>query len=303
MILNVQWLEKAGVEAPLTLKNVYVSDLGSHVPLTLVNSMQVKIEFNEGAKRIYNIKHNPDIPVTEEMRKGIRPTWLSRNNNTEGSFGLVLVHGYCAPSNPWRNNQNDFTDAHLFLQASANMNNDEFANKIAAFASSEGLTSFSLIGFSQGGMAILHLRNYYWSGVDVPTNGRVLQSLCTPYQGNTGAGSAAIIGKVFGIGCGTNYDLSKDGAPLWLNGISTDSRKDVYFYITQFGDSPKYCNQAANMFLKKPNDGTAEVEFATLPGGNNQGSTSAQCHAENMSYMSAATDSSRNKQMNSKAAR
>ena len=38
------------------------------------------------------------------------------------------------------------------------------------------------VGHSQGGAAGLHLKNYYFSGLDYVTEGRVLQSIGTPYQ-------------------------------------------------------------------------------------------------------------------------
>lgn len=82
------------------------------------------------------------------------------------------------------------------------------------------------------------------------------------------------MGKVFGVGCGSNNDLSVDGATNWLTGITTTSRHDVYFYTTtyqqgkMFGD---WCSLPMNTVLQWPNDGTAELKYAQLSGGNNLG--------------------------------
>jgi hypothetical protein len=42
---------------------------------------------------------------------------------------------------------------------------------------------FYFEGHSQGGMAIAHLYNYYWTGLNIPRNGKVLQAVGTPWQG------------------------------------------------------------------------------------------------------------------------
>jgi len=166
------------------------------------------------------------------------------------------------------------------------------------------LKGYSAAGYSQGGMAITHLSNFYWSGLDTPTNGRVLQSVVTPYQGSSAAGTTASLGKLFGVGCGTVNDLTKDGANLWLSGISTATRASVYFYYVTYDESTsKFCNQATNMFLTKPNDGVTELQYAPLSGGVDCGRKSGWCHALNMKFAPAFSDSSRNQEMNSKAAR
>jgi hypothetical protein len=42
------------------------------------------------------------------------------------------------------------------------------------------------------------------------SDGRLIQSVASPYQGNTAAGSTANLGNIFGIGCGSNTDLRFD---------------------------------------------------------------------------------------------
>jgi len=178
--------------------------------------------------------------------------------------------------------------------------------KIATYATSQGLTSYSAVGYSQGGMAISHLVNFYWSGLDTSISGRVLQSVVTPYQGSSAAGTTASLGKAFGVGCGSVYDLTKDGASLWLSGMTTDTRAMVYYYYVTYDETKtlaKYCNAATNLILEKPNDGVTEMVYAPLSGGVDCGRKSGWCHATNMKYNPAFSDSSRNQEMNSKAAR
>lgn len=38
------------------------------------------------------------------------------------------------------------------------------------------------MGHSQGGMVGAHIQNYYWTGLDQVTGGRVVQTVGTPYQ-------------------------------------------------------------------------------------------------------------------------
>jgi len=209
-------------------------------------------------------------------------------------------------SNPWAGYPNDFTDWDYVEFVMSSDTNDQFAKKILQYANDRSYTSFSLVGYSQGGLAISHLRTFYWSGLDVPTNGRVLQSLVTPYQGNTMAGSTATLGQLFGAGCGANNDLTVDGATLWLSKFPTSVRNEVYFYYVQYGDegfNTRYCNNALNMMMAKPNDGVVTVDRAPLVGGHNEGVTVGQCHIAGMKYGPAFADSTRNKLLNSLAAR
>jgi len=114
------------------------------------------------------------------------------------------------------------------------------------------------------------------------------------------------LGAVFGVGCGSNNDLSVDGARNWLSGISMEARKQVYYYTTTyktgtfFGD---YCSLPMNVFLKWPNDGTTEIAYASLPGGNELGNSEKWCHTTGMQYPPQYTDTARNAVMNQNAAR
>ncbi len=81
------------------------------------------------------------------------------------------------------------------------------------------LPSWGLVGHSQGGLVSLHLHNFYWSPNDAvvssPTS-RPVQTVGTPFLGVSGTGVTLDIGALFGLGCGDNFDLSRDGANLWM---------------------------------------------------------------------------------------
>ena len=127
----------------------------------------------------------------------------------------------------------------------ATRSNDEFANIIAKFATDHGMSSFGVAAHSQGGLASTHLHNYYWSGLESAVGPRLIQSVGSPYKGSGMAGSSADLGRIFGLGCGANFDLTHDGATLWLSGIQTDRvTKDVYYSTTQYntGGIVNYCN-------------------------------------------------------------
>ncbi len=186
------------------------------------------------------------------------------------------------------------------------MSHDTFAQKVVAFAEANGLSSYGLIGHSQGGIVSLHILNYYWTGLDNAVGKRKIQSLCSPYQGNSGAGAGAEILKLLG-GCGSNTDMTRDGAVLWIAGISQASMQQTNYYTTQykagglFGQG--WCNMAVNLVLKRPNDGTAEQPYSTLPFGNHVEHYVGQCHIPDMNWPPAYWDTARNSVMNSLAAR
>jgi len=302
--LNLNWLAHSGAEAPLTLKEVVIQETSSFIPVSQKNKISVKTSpyLNKYLKvaSSWNVTE-----ITKEMRQGIRTRPL-RSSNSTASRALILVHGYCSATNPWQQNSKIFTDAAFFLNANSNLNNEDFATKVYNWAENNGFTSYGLLGHSQGGMVGLHLLNYFETGMDDATGGKVLQSLGTPYQGCSAAGSAASLGKLFGVGCGSNTDLSTDGAKLWLAGISKDTLKHVSYYTTTyetgkfFGD---WCNLAMNALLEWPNDGTTEKGRAQLVGATNMGNTEKQCHTAGMGYVAQYLDNNRNAVMNAAAAR
>jgi len=284
--MNMKWLSLAHAHEPLTLKNVLLQDADTFIPMSQTDEIPVKIS---SLVRLSVLKHfNTALTtnqITKEMKEGVSPP--KKQNITNAQTHVMLVHGYCAESNPWSIYPGDWTNPIFYLSYKANVPNTKFAEMIQAHANSLGLDSFTLVGHSQGGMAALQLYNNYFSGLDNVDDGRIMQSIGTPYRGCSAAGSAANLGELFGVGCGANTDLTTDGAALWLNTISMEHRARIYYYTATyklgnfFGD---YCSMAMNAVLDWPNDGTTELERGQLNGAHNQGNTEKWCHTTSMKY-------------------
>jgi len=294
-------LKLAGVTGPFSLQNVYVADLDTSFPVSS-SSQQMHVT---GSESLHIEPTDTPIIVTKEMRFGVNP--LPKPNVTApNAVSLITLPGYCSSSNPWKPNAADFTNCGFFEMSRANLGHHAFATKAVTYFESTGSNSFSLIGHSQGGCVSTHIANYFFTGIDNSKGGRPIQSVGTPYIGCTAAGSLANLGEIFGVGCGSNNDLSIDGAKNWISGISPETANMVYFYCTTyeqgsfFGD---YCNMAINLILQWPNDGTTEAQFCKIPGGTFLGNKQKWCHTTGMKYPPQYTDSARNKEMNSLAAR
>ncbi|WP_407549399.1 choice-of-anchor X domain-containing protein [Xanthomonas euvesicatoria] len=299
--LDERWIARAGARAPFTLRSLRIEDPDHYIPLVQAATLPLQVP----ALRRASISR-ASTAIDESMRMGPRPTALASamamaQPQAAGSQ-LVLVHGYCS-NGVWP--QAQFTNASTFLDAKQNRSNDQFAQRIAQFASQ--WSSFSTFAHSQGGMAALHLYTYYWSGLDNATGGRVMQSVGTPYQGTNLSGVLAAVGSWFGVGCGTNSDMTYDGAKAWLADIPADARAKVNYYTTSFAKTNwytnDYCNAASDLVLNDPEDGTVEQVNAQLPGGVNRGHTTGQCHTTGMRDPAQYLDANRNAVMNANAAR
>ncbi|WP_415916661.1 choice-of-anchor X domain-containing protein [Xanthomonas arboricola] len=299
--LDERWVARAGARAPFTLRGLRIEDPDHYIPLVQADTLPLQLP----TLRRASIARSA-AAIDESMRMGPRPTTLARASamaqpQAAGSQ-LVLVHGYCS-NGVWP--QAQFTNASSFLDAKQNRSNDQFAQRLAQFASQ--WSSFATVAHSQGGMAALHLYTYYWSGLDNATGGRVMQSVGTPYQGTNLSGILAAVGSWFGVGCGTNTDMTYDGAKAWLAGIPADARAKVNYYTTSFAKTNwytnDYCNAASDLVLNDPEDGTVEQVNAQLPGGVNRGHTTGQCHTTGMRDPAQYLDASRNAVMNANAAK
>ncbi|ASK99293.1 choice-of-anchor X domain-containing protein [Xanthomonas citri] len=299
--LDERWIARAGARAPFTLRSLRIEDPDHYIPLVQAGALPLQLPALRRASLA-----RAGTGIDESMRMGPRPTALASAMATAqpqaAGSQLVLVHGYCS-NGVWP--QAQFTNASTFLDAKQNRSNDQFAQRLAQFASQ--WSSFSTVAHSQGGMAALHLYTYYWSGLDNATGGRVMQSVGTPYQGTNLSGVLAAVGSWFGVGCGTNSDMTYDGAKAWLAGIPADARAKVNYYTTSFAKTNwytnDYCNAASDLVLNDPEDGTVEQVNAQLPGGVNRGHTTGQCHTTGMRDPAQYLDANRNAVMNANAAR
>ena len=241
----------------------------------------------------------------------------------DGDGTLVLVHGYCSSDNPFAATPDAWSGrVETFLDRQASRGNAQFAALIDEFVTAAGVGDWAGVGHSQGGIALTHLLCTYWSGLDgtrlrdaAGATGRsgngtragpppaLVQSVGTPYQGCSGAGTGASLISLFGYGCGANADLTPSGATTWLAAtVSEQCAQHVYYYTTK-GRSSNSCSWATNLVLYSPNDGTTELRYADLPGGNNMGTTGRQCHTTDMNYPPQTADAARNARLNADAAR
>lgn len=295
--LDSRWLAQNAEAKGFFLRNVRLQNPDNSVVLGEAETLDLpNVKATEFAKSFVGV-------ITDEMRQGVRPAKIS--NQAVGGK-LMLVHGYCS-GDAWgaAASAGQFTNYVKFLDLNQNRSHDQFANLIRNFGAS--LPSFGIVAHSQGGAASLHLYTYYWSGLDYATGGtRLIQSVGTPYQGTALAGNLALLGQIFGAGCGSNYDLTYAGAAAWLANIPTWARAKVNYHTTSFSDvwwRYDYCNLATDAFLSDPDDGVVERAYAQLPGAINLGHKTGWCHTGGMRDPSQTADSSRNAAMNANAAR
>ena len=293
LVLDGRWISGADAGDGFELRNVRIHDPDYFV--TLASAGKISLAITAIPENARNYRGG----ILDEMRTGKRPA--AEPNAVGGK--LMLVHGYCSGGNPFPISQ--FSNAVAFSDPNQSRTHDQFANLIRNFGAS--YPSFGIVAHSQGGAASLHLYTYYWSGLDYATGGtRLIQSVGTPYQGTALAGNLALLGQIFGAGCGSNYDLTYSGAASWLSGIPNWARAKVHYSTTSFSDvwwRYDYCNAASDLFLNDPDDGVVERAYAQLSGANNRGHKTGWCHTSGMRDPAQTSDSARNSEMNANAAR
>jgi hypothetical protein len=259
MMLNKNWLAGKRIKRLSSLRNFFVQDVSHFVPIA--SSSKIQIVQHSSASSILSLMYSSaQFSISYSMLNGPVPTWLMHKRELLTNFSdsssastLLLVHGYCAHETPF--DTSSFTDYTLFLDLDANRLNDDFAIRIRDAASS--FNSYGIVAHSQGGLASLHLRSFYWSPLDNSNGGRRVQTLASPYQGQPLAGLLAKVGAALGFLCGSNDDLTYDGARLWLASVPMSARREVYYWAAKYGQNGliHYCNLAANIVLGWPNDG------------------------------------------------
>jgi hypothetical protein len=288
-----RWLDLAGASGDLELRNVRVQDPGAFVVLASLAALPVD------APALW--ARTPSAPPTNHAAStNALLTALGIPVGPYPVFGelpirpaLMLVHGYCSGGSIWPAAQ--FSQPKLeFLDPNANRTHDQFAQLIAARAQTAQLSSFGIVGHSQGGPAALHLLTYYTSGLDFSTGGRRIQSVASPYQGTP-------LASLGSFACGVNDNMTPAGAATWLAGIPSWARAEVSYWTTS--NSGSACNFFTGLLLTDPEDGTVEQFRGQLPGANNMGHVVGWCHTTGMSNPANYTDASRNQAMNAAAAR
>jgi hypothetical protein len=304
LALDLRWVALRGVDpATLELRRVRSHDTDSY---SMVGDLaSVTLPPLRGPL--------PPAPAepTPDMLTG-RPGAMSVESSISGGpsprsvlpgHRLFLIHGYCSGGNPFP--LADFPGgAAVFADPNQSRTHDAFAQTV--LTQGAPMKSYGVVAHSQGGTAALHLSTFYWSGLDWSQGERLIQSVGTPYQGTPLAGDAAVLGSIFGSGCGSNADLDPAGAAAWLSLIPTANRAQVWYWTTSFTDRPfalDYCNFISGLLLADPEDGVVERSRAQLPGANNMGHTEGWCHTAGMRDPAQTTDAARNAEMNGRARR
>jgi hypothetical protein len=307
--LDLGWLERAGAAGPLQLRDVQLSEVGSLVPQSLAEKIDVHVlgAANLRAamqrRRHSGVALTAESPITLEMLEGVPPPYIAgaRERAASGNVSatparLVMVHGYCSTGNPWLNTKNIWpADAIYFEDLKQSRSHDDFARRVLAFAEAQGVKECGFIGHSQGGIVGAHILNSYFSCADANTRpGRKHTSLGSPYLGCSASGGTANLAKIMG-GCGSNYDMTVDGATQWAATVSAANWAKVHLYTTSY--KTDHCQLLMQSFLKKPNDGVTELQYARPAGANDHGNTYNECHVPKMNYPASFLNVNRNKEI------
>lgn len=308
LTLDPRWVAMAGVEpGSLTLREVRAHDVDSMVLVAHEAAVPVEIDAKSVEAVMPGVQPTGITPDMLAGRPGMHTVRVPDQGTPRGALPgghrLLLVHGYCSGGNPFTTSH--FTgDVAVFSDTDQNRSNDAFALQIRSQTST--MKSFGIAGHSQGGMAALHLATFYWSGLDWAQGDRLIQSVGAPYQGTALAGNAAVLGDLFGSGCGSNNDMTYAGAAQWLSTIPTSARQNVWYWTTSFEDRAfqfDYCNIITDLLLSDPDDGVIERSGGQLPGATNMGHREGWCHTSGMRDPAQCTDPSRNSEINTRAKR
>ncbi|MEM7155127.1 MAG: hypothetical protein AAF799_19930 [Myxococcota bacterium] len=314
MRMNPAWLDRAGFDPSegITLR---LSDL----KLATTDAMSVPQVVEPESPTRFDPIPGTSFPsytgsVTPEMKEGRRPQCLDYDGPI--AHGVELVHGFCERPNTWPGPDadleypGDFTpdiqfwfdrpggdddgffrvfdgfkgtwDGEEVPWATAT-SNDKFARALHKHAwFEEGLLSFSGVGHSQGGLALLHLWHFYWSGLDVDKqddfkhggNGFTVQMLATPIWGSTLADTGEVLdmftGETLeGVTCmfNTVNDLKTSNAISNYLEHYAEPGNDAAYYGSfknekdaDDGVFQKYCNPLTAFLMGfRLNDGVVKV--------------------------------------------
>ncbi|MDF1808226.1 MAG: hypothetical protein P1U42_00870 [Phycisphaerales bacterium] len=300
--LDPLWITYAKVDPnTLELREVRVHDIDSMVPIEIIDSISLQP---------INIRSSKtQTEITTEMLKGPMnklvhsPTNTQMNRVALPGHRLLLSHGYCSDANPFPTSH--FAgDIAIFEDFGQSKTHDAFA--LEMLSQTSPMKSFGVAGHSQAGMAALHLSTFYWSGLDWSQGDRLIQSVGAPYQGTALAGNAAVLGDLFGFGCGVNDNMTYTGSANWLSLIPTWARAEVWYWTTSFEDRVfifDFCNIITDLLLSDPDDGVIERSAGQLSGANNMGHLEGWCHTTGMRDPAQCTDQSRNTQIDMRARR
>ena len=297
--------------ASVVVKNVVLFDAETNIPLvdmpTAAHDMEVTLSERvvagvlDAAAQTIRALDFDEAMEGKAMFEGRRPAEHMDFGGHVGScapdlcpqHAHLLVHGYCSPASPYPGG--DFVAGMDFRDYKQSRTTDHFARLVMEQGSV--LESFGLVAHSHGGPASIHLHAYYHSKLEDAEGERLVQSVGSPYLGAPTAGRLAAIGRVIGVGCGTNHDLTLSGAEAWVTALPMEPRKDVYYYYTSYKKEwfkIGFCNLAANAILARPNDGVVEPKRCILEGAHKMEYALNECHSANLHHPAQCKDPERN---------
>ncbi len=298
--LDSRWLAKAGARPPYRLQNLRLVDVDSSVPFA--GTAELPLETIAPTSWVYPAKRL-DLEPDEAMLFGPRPLDLDEPPAAAAKSTpretIVLVHGYCS-GNVWSAYQNPFAQPRrIFSDFGQARSNHQFA--VELWWQTFNIDHFSTVSHSQGGMASLHLYNYYWSGLDTSLAPRPMQSVGTPFNGSALMNDRAALDTIIDLlnledrFCPVVADLTHIGAAVWLAGIPSAARDKAYYYRTRGTLLP--CNALTSALIPGRDDGVVSLQEGELAGGHDLGIETAQCHTPDMFHPFQLSDANRNVQM------
>ena len=309
MVLDARWLALAGTSGnKLRLRNVRIQDADTFIPLSQISDLPVTVASLpraaslEAAKVIKDDslimgKGDRSIVVADQPAKTTEDPRITFSNT-----GIFLVHGWCSGAT-WPvshfGRPGRVGGTEVFSDPSASRSHDAFARLIRDQGAANFSDSFTVVAHSQGGAAATHLRAFYNSLLDLSNAPRRIQTMGTPYWGSSlmdyylATGPLGwIIASIFGQ-CTPVFDLGTLGSSLWLSGVPSWARGEVFFYRTGFRRPSSFwerlqfwrwrCN-AASFVIPGWDDGVVADWQGVLPGGNNMGVTESECHTGGMNH-------------------
>ena len=205
-------------------------------------------------------------PLAEAWVNGVAKTSAQASEGeVDSTPQLLLVGGFCATEAP-------FPLSHFHGAISAvwesgmDAGNDKFARHILAFAKEKSLERYAGIGHSQAGNALLHVKTFYWSGMDRVTGGAAMQSVASPFHGASIMNFRQYLPSF--IFCDFIQDVTPEGAAAWLRDIPAWSRAYANIYFTT-SHGFFSCNPASSLIMDGScNDGVVECDRTVLSGAN-----------------------------------
>ena len=318
--IDTRWFALAGAvnKQGFEFRNLKLMDPDTFLLLNEVKTLPVEVKHFPKAAYTKASK----ISIDDSMFEGKEDVYIPIQGGTnEASFkntvdgGIFLVHGWCADNSAW--NQNHFNNGPTFEYShyDRSIGRDEFAIRIKNQAEAEFDNWFSIVAHSQGGQAAVHLKAYYFSGLDSSPATRPIQTVGTPFLGSSlmdlyyGLSSIPFVAPIIGLfnDCEAQFTLTTPGSYGWNIFLPASARNATSFHRTTHAIPSSFWNwwqfwrwkcNLLSYFIIGRDDGvtTPRAGAFLFGGGQNMGIKRRQCHND-MQYPDQKDDVNRNNLM------